>query len=318
MKRLLNISLTLIMIGLLVAAYSIPPKVAEKMIELAETARDQLTLRLNLLNETTVNATILSQVNESLTLGDSLLQAAKDLYSAGNYTKAANLALSAMKLYKEAICLLCDYLENASPKIEKPQKENATKCPGLLVAIERHLAVIQHLRSVLNSLSSKGFNTTEAYNVLGQAESLLLQAKELAASTKNCSEVALLDAKAVSLIGKAMKSVKKDIAEEAREKRMEKVLEKIKAKIESLKRKGSVNETEVEKMKKILEHICNKTKKAKEKAKKALEDATNLIKKAKEKSKKGVEGEKESHVPQQKKDEGRKNSKKGKRKGGKS
>ena len=296
MKKTIGVPLAIVLSIILVLGYSIPPNVAQKMITLAEEAREQLIIRIQLINESTVNATILEQVNQSLVQGDLLLEQAKSAYSAGNYTEAAKLALEAMKTYRQAICLLCDYIENASLKIrERIQQQNATKCPGLLVAIERHLAVIEHLRDVLAHLATKGFNVTEAYQVLSQAENLLLQAKELALSGGNCSEVAKLDAQAMSLIGKAMSCVKKDVAEQAREKRVEKVLEALSRKLQAMKKK-QFNSTEVKKLRKVLEQISNMTKKHKEKAKQMLKEVNKMAKGAKEKSKPGV-GEKEKHAP---------------------
>ena len=220
-------------------------ELAEKLISMYENIKEKA---LRILENKSLPEEVIEKINSTIIEGDALIEKAKQEISLGNYTKAIELA-------KQAINNLGNIVRNywrfrIRERIEEKIKENATK--GLLIAIERHITMIERLKGILDKLEEKNFSVTEAKSILEEAESLLDEAESLA-EKGNITGAAHKMAESRNLIGKAMSTVKKCA--------YEKLMHKVKNEISRI-----MNETEnlkehAKKMKgKIPPKIANKTK----------------------------------------------------------
>lgn len=139
------------------------------------------------------------------------LTRAVELYSDGNYAEAFRILLSLMHQLR--------------PQLRERAAINESR--DLQIAIQRHLEFIERMNEILNRLESKGFDVSEAREVLLNASMILMNASILNAST---SKVARMMAFAVGHIGKAMRALKHYGTEVVREKlneTLEKLLESV-------------------------------------------------------------------------------------------
>ncbi|MEM2526038.1 MAG: hypothetical protein QXI49_07610, partial [Candidatus Methanomethylicaceae archaeon] len=174
-------------------------ELAENLISIYNNTRERA---LEILENQSLPEEIIEEINNAIAEGDALIEQAKEQIRLGNYTQAIELAKQAINSLGNVIRKHLRFRERIRERLE----ERVAK--GLLIAIERHKAMIERLEELLVKFKEKGFSIENATIILEEAKALLDEAEALV-EKGNITGAAHKMAESRKLIGKAMSSVKK-------------------------------------------------------------------------------------------------------------
>jgi len=223
----------------------------EKILWIANTAKRRVEILINL---TLTNKTIIETINETglyeelmgnITLfseGVELLNNSTEYFNEGDYVNATSYAMQSIEIFHSVFRNINRILCQSNVK-----REELIDGQGLLEAMNRALARIERIRSLLRNFEEKGINVSEALEILNEAESCLNITRAMGLLQQgNVSEVAGMLAEANRLMKQAYQKLKEIIRETISER-----IEQFKEKLERLRerireRLREVNETEDE------------------------------------------------------------------------
>lgn len=234
-------------IGLPAAAEDGLEAKARAIINVAVKAEARVNVLIDMIegNETImkaiVNAGLNSSFNDMIALrdqGSDFLEKAKSSLEAGNYTKAIEEAIEAMRLLRDAYTGIHKILRQAGVTPLELGEAPELKAQGLLVAANRSLERIERIRSLPNASEVEGL-LSQAENLLNNIGPLLEQGN-VSAAAHNLAEANKLISEAFARLGRR--------AEEMIQKRAEKfVLDfgRIRNEFTRRIREEGLNETEI-------------------------------------------------------------------------
>lgn len=215
---------------------SIEDEKVEKILWIANTAkrRVEILINLTLTNETIIekiqDAGLEEELNGNLSLfseGVELLDSATIFFNEGDYVNATTYAMQAMEIFRSVFRNINRILCQADVR-----REELIDGRGLLEAINRALARVEKIKSLLTNLEAKGINVSEILEILEEAESYLNVTKAIELLQQgNVSAVSEgMLAKANKLIAQALRELKEKIRESVAER-----IEQFKRKLERLR-----------------------------------------------------------------------------------